>query len=212
MNNNPISFFCLLLILTFTLLSSVNNVMMTIVDAQFTTTTRPTPTPNPLCLCNFTCQGTNNLLDENFAFTINYSSSLFNRYNFRRAVGLRLAYNQFAVIDKQSDLFSFTFGFRPADAMKLTSNRVCRDLDSVFLASQHACCLRNFTNPATDSPMQSSQASEGTPHQTQLIVCWITIVAATGYLIYMTKKNSAPRDSALELALDLATQQDDDEG
>ena len=162
-------------------------------------------------MCNSTCEGTDDPLDENFGFTVSLATYRFNRYTFRRAVGLKLVYNQFAVVDKEVDSSSFTFGFTPREAGKLTSKQVCAALDVEFLSNLYSCCLRNTTTDAPTLSVEDLAAQEIASHRTQLIVCWISIAAATVYLVYLTKKNTTTKDSAMEMALDLATQKDDDE-
>jgi len=201
--------FCIIILTTHLFTSVAVNGQITL--PGFSTTSTTTTTTNPDCLCNTTCEGTWDKLNENFAFTVNVFSSRFSRYTFRRAVGRRLVNNQYALIDKEVTPDTYTFGFRPSDAQKLSSQQVCDSLDPSFLATQYSCCLRNQTTEAPTLSPEEIAANEAASHRTQLIICWISIAGATVYLVYITKKNSTQKDSVLETALDLATQKDEDE-
>jgi hypothetical protein len=142
---------------------------------------------------------------------VNIDPFYFSRYNFRNNIGFKLVYNRYALLDKEIKDGSFSFGFTPNYAIRLTSNQVCRGLQQDFLLQNYACCLRNYTEPILTQSPEDLAAQQQASHRTQLIVCWATIGAGMVYLAIQMKKQSGAKDYALENAMDLATQKDDDE-
>lgn len=190
-------------------------IIATAVDAQlptFTTSTTTTKTRPPWCqTCNYTCQGTDEPLTSDFVFRVNIHPNLFSRASFRNNVGYKLVYNRYALLDKEIKDGSFSFGFTPNYAIRLTSNKVCAGLEEDFLFRNWACCLRNYTEPIITQSPEDLAAQEEASHRNQLIACWVSIVGGMVYLAIQAKKQSGAKDYAMESAMDLATQRDDDE-
>jgi hypothetical protein len=205
------SIFTLFVVTFVTLFSCLLHTSTTSTNLLFISAQQPATTTSPECICKKTCEGPRDPLTPDAVFEVSiWNPVAFDRYAFRRAVGTRAANSQWAVVDKGQFNSSFRFSFTPYYATIMSSDKVCRTLNQpLFLDSFFTCCLQNTT--VTEAPSsEDTSTTTRSSHMVQLIICWVSIGLASLYLIVKRSKEKT-KDFAMDSALDLATQKDDDE-
>lgn len=182
----------------------------------------PQPTVNvsalpPVCLnCSALCENTTDPLTVESVFHVNTTSVLFSRYSFRRILTRILGITQYSILDNKIAPGSYSFSFSPTEISRgvLTNDKVCA-VPLWELRAGHTCCLSNAVKrkgvEETETAEQAAQRARQM-HQKKLIAAWVILAVSTACVVLLWHRDRKDvKDSALESAMDLAEQRDDDE-